>query len=367
MEEVVNDKINKSFWYGKRVFITGHTGFKGSWLCLWLQELGAIVTGYSLKPPTQPNLFELSNCGNNMNSLIGDVRDYDRLSKEIANANPEIVFHLAAQPLVLNSYNDPIETYSTNVMGVVNLFEAARKVGKNIKVIINVTTDKCYENKEWHWSYRENEPMGGFDPYSSSKGCSELITNAFRNSYFNPNNYSNHGLCISTARAGNVIGGGDWAENRLIPDIMNSLISNKTIIIRYPNAIRPWQHVLEPLSGYLCLANKMYNDGQRFSEAWNFGPYENDVKSVDWIVNRITNLWGANAGYKIQETDKLHEATYLKLDISKAINRLNWKPTWNIEQSLELIVEWYKIFNNNENIRNISLKQIQLFEKFQKP
>lgn len=355
--------MTKEFWKNKRVFLTGHTGFKGSWLSLWLQSLGANVTGYSLNPPTSPSLFELSNCKNGMVSIIGDIRDYNSLSKAIVDSNPEIVFHLAAQPLVLDSYKNPIETYSTNVMGVVNLFESVRTFGKNVKVVINVTTDKCYENKEWVWSYRENEPMGGYDPYSSSKGCSELVTSAFRNSFFNPANFGIHGVAVSSARAGNVIGGGDWAANRLIPDIINSILEGESVKIRYPKAIRPWQHVLEPLSGYMCLAEKMYENGTSFSESWNFGPRENDAKPVEWIVEKLTRKWGNGASWKLDSDPQLHEANYLKLDISKAISKLGWEPKWTISETISHIIEWYKVFQEGGDIREITINQIKLFEK----
>ena len=350
--------IDKGFWKGKRVFITGHTGFKGSWLCLWLNYLGAEVTGYALKPLTNPSLFELCKMDKLVTSIIADVRDKEYLSKGMAAANPEIVIHMAAQPLVRESYKNPVETYAINVMGTVNLFEAVRNC-KSVKSVVNVTTDKCYENKEWYWGYRENEPLGGFDPYSNSKACSELVTSAYRNSFFNPKDYGTHGVGLASARAGNVIGGGDWAADRLIPDCVRYLLAGEKIIIRNPKAIRPWQHVLEPLSGYLVLAQKLYEYGSRYAEGWNFGPNDNDAKPVEWIVNRMCSKWGYNSCYEIDTGEHPHEAHYLKLDCSKAKTRLNWFPKWNLEQAIDKVIEWVQVYKNNKDIAEVCFNQIE--------
>lgn len=342
----------------RRVLVTGHTGFKGSWLCILLNKLGADVYGYALEPPTNPSLYTEAKINDFVTSYIGDIRDYEYLKKVLSTINPEIVIHMAAQPLVRLSYNFPVETYSINVMGTVHLLEACRCIS-GIKAIVNVTSDKCYENKEWHWGYRENEPMGGYDPYSNSKGCSELITSSFRNSYFNPKDYNNHGVAIASARAGNVIGGGDWAEDRLIPDFFRAIIQKKKVLIRNPKAIRPWQHVLEPLSGYLALAAKLFLEGPKFGEGWNFGPYDFNTKNVEWIIDSICQLWGEGATYKLDEKHHPHEANYLKLDCSKAQNELNWCPKWDIQTVLETIVFWHKAFIKGENIRAITEAQIE--------
>ncbi len=350
----------KNIYKNRRVLITGHTGFKGSWLCLLLNELRADVYGYALDPPTNPSLFKEAKIGELMNSFIGDIRDYDKLSGVLQKVQPEIVIHMAAQPLVRESYKNPIETYSTNVMGTVNLLEACRFTD-SVNAIVNVTTDKCYENKEWHWGYRENEPMGGYDPYSNSKGCSELVTSAFRNSYFNPKKYNEHGVAIATARAGNVIGGGDWADDRLIPDFIRAISNGEKVFIRSPYAIRPWQHVLEPLTGYLTLAAKLFKEGAKFAEAWNFGPDDSDAQNVEWITKTICDLWGKKATYSIDNNPQPHEANYLKLDCSKAKAKLNWIPKWNIKTTLKSIVDWNKAFLNNENMREITNNQIKQY------
>ena len=352
-----------TFWSGKKVFITGHTGFKGSWLCLWLHKLGAEVHGYALSPPTQPSLFELAHVADLLTShQIADIRDGVALSAAIQRAQPEIVVHMAAQPLVRESYQIPTETYATNVMGTVNLLEAIRHC-PSVKSVVNVTTDKCYENKEWVWAYRENEPMGGFDPYSSSKACSELVTAAYRQSFFNPQQYEEHGVALASARAGNVIGGGDWAKDRLIPDCIDALLANKTIRIRNPYSIRPWQHVLEPLSGYISLAQKLYESGPDYAEGWNFGPSDEDAKSVEWIVKRLCDQWGGDACYEIDSGDHPHEAHYLKLDCSKARMRLNWQPRWGLSKTLSVILEWVVGYKADENICELCLKQIDEFER----
>jgi CDP-glucose 4,6-dehydratase len=352
--------MNSVFWKDKKVFITGHTGFKGSWLCLWLHKLGAKITGYALNPPTTPSLFELCNVSELVNSVIADIRKKDKLVEAMIEARPEIVIHMAAQPLVRESYKNPVDTYEVNIMGTVNLFEAVRMC-KGIKAVINVTTDKCYENKEWIWGYRENEPMGGYDPYSNSKACSELVTAAYRNSFFNSDDYANHGVAIASARAGNIIGGGDWAIDRLIPDCIRALLKKEKIVIRNPHAIRPWQHVLEPLSGYMLLAQKLYENGHIFAEGWNFGPDDRDAKPVEWIVKRICDKWGNNASYEIDKGEHPHEARYLKLDCSKAKTELGWHPRWTVEKAIDSIIEWTRAYNKNKDLREACLDQIEAY------
>ncbi len=351
-----------AFWEGKKVLLTGHTGFKGSWLSLWLQSLGANVIGYALPPPTNPSLFETAQVANDMTSIIADIRDLDKLQAVFAEHQPEIVIHMAAQPLVRYSYINPVETYSTNVMGTVNLLEAARHT-PSVRAIVNVTTDKCYENREWAWGYRENEPMGGFDPYSNSKGCSELVTAAYRNSYFHPELYQEHGVALASARAGNVIGGGDWAEDRLIPDIMRAITKGEPVNIRNPHAIRPWQHVLEPLSGYLVLAQTLVEEGSAFAEGWNFGPNDEDAKPVQWIVEHLTESWGNDASWLVDEGDHPHEAHYLKLDCSKAKTRLDWHPRWHLDEALEHIISWQKQYQQGADMKAVSLDQIKDYSK----
>lgn len=347
---------NHAFWENKKVFLTGHTGFKGSWLCLWLSGMGAHVTGYALAPPTKPSLFELAGVGELVESRIADVRDAACLARAMAEAGPDVVIHMAAQPLVRDSYKIPVETYATNVMGTVHLLEAVRQC-PSVKAVVNVTTDKCYENREWAWGYRENEPMGGFDPYSSSKGCSELVTAAYRNSYFQGS------VALATARAGNVIGGGDWAADRLIPDCISALLAGEPVRIRNPGAIRPWQHVLEPLSGYLSLARKLFESGTEYAEGWNFGPADDDARPVEWIVNRMCTLWGNDAGYEIDAGEHPHEAHYLKLDCSKARMRLGWHPRWNLEKALQSIIEWTNVYRSAGDLRRFCLEQIESYEK----
>jgi len=346
-----------SFWRAKKVFLTGHTGFKGSWLSLWLQQLGAEVTGYALQPPTNPSLFEVANVAQGMTSIIGDIRDGEALTRAMRAAAPDIVIHMAAQPLVRRSYVDPVETYSTNVMGTVHLLEAVRQT-PSVRAVVNVTSDKCYDNKEWVWGYREEEAMGGFDPYSNSKGCAELVTGAYRNSFFNPAKYTEHRVALASARAGNVIGGGDWAEDRLIPDILRAIAENRPVVIRSPHAIRPWQHVLEPLSGYLLLAQKLCEQGTDYAEGWNFGPNDEDAKPVQWIVERLTRQWGDGASWQLDEGDHPHEAHYLKLDCSKAKMRLDWQPRWGLAHTLEMIVAWQRAKLSQEDMRSLTLKQI---------
>jgi len=353
--------IDLKFWRGKSVFITGHTGFKGGWLSLWLQSLNAEVTGYALKPPTYPNLFEATSLEKGMHSIIGDIRDLDNLKKVMKEANPDVLIHMAAQPLVRYSYSNPVETYATNVMGTVHVLEAARE-NQNIRAILNITSDKCYDNREIDRGYREGEPMGGFDPYSNSKGCAELVSSAYRNSFFNVDKYKEHGVALATARAGNVIGGGDWAKDRLIPDFMRSMEKKEKLIIRNPHAIRPWQHVLEPLYGYLMLCQKLYEDGPLFSESFNFGPEEKDAKDVEWIASHIAEAWGEGAAYEVRaNASPLHEAHFLKLDCTKANKRLGWQAKWDIHVALEKICAWHKAHLKNEDMHQYSLNDIKTY------
>ena len=349
--------MNPAFWSGKRVFVTGHTGFKGSWLCLWLQQLGAEVTGYALQPPTDPSLFEVAQVARGMKSITGDIRDGEELAGAMQATAPDIVIHMAAQPLVRYSYIAPVETYSTNVMGTVHLLEAVRKT-VSVRAVVNVTSDKCYENREWVWGYRENEAMGGYDPYSSSKGCAELVVSAYRNSYFNPAKYSEHHVALASGRAGNVIGGGDWADDRLIPDILRAISAGHPVVIRNPHAIRPWQHVLEPLAGYLQLAQKLYEQGVGYAEGWNFGPNEEDAKPVQWIVEQLAQQWGDGACWQLDQANHPHEAHYLKLDCSKAKLHLGWQPRWNLTYTLQMIVAWQRAYLEKKDIHAKTLEQI---------
>jgi CDP-glucose 4,6-dehydratase len=353
--------VSQLFWQGKRVLLTGHTGFKGGWLSLWLQSMGAQVVGYALAPPTNPSLFEVANVGLGMTSIIGDIRDLTHLLAIFLEHQPEIVIHMAAQPLVRYSYLEPVETYSTNVMGTINLLEAVRCT-KSVKAVVNVTSDKCYENREWAWGYRENEAMGGFDPYSSSKGCAELVTAAYRNSYFHPEQYPTHGVAIGSGRAGNVIGGGDWAEDRLIPDMLRAITNGKSVDIRNPHSIRPWQHVLEPLSGYLLLAQKLYEAGPDFAEGWNFGPNDDDAKPVQWILDTFTKSWGEGASWRLDGGNHPHEAHYLKLDCSNAKSRLNWQPRWSLATAIDQICVWHKAHLAGVDMKAMCLHQIQQYQ-----
>jgi len=352
--------LNREFWKGKRVFLTGHTGFKGSWLSIWLHALGAEVTGYALEPPTNPSLFVLAGVDDLLVSNIADVRDLDRLRAEMVKAAPEIVIHMAAQPLVRDSYKIPVETYATNVMGTVHLLEAVR-ITKTVKAVVNVTTDKVYENREWVWGYRENEPMGGYDPYSNSKGCSELVTASYRSSYFNPREYSRHGVAVASARAGNVIGGGDWATDRLIPDIIRAILAGEPVLIRNPHAIRPWQHVLEPLAGYLLLAERLCEQGATCAQGWNFGPADDDARPVEWLVKRLCSEWSEGARYELDRGEHPHEAHYLKLDCSKARCELGWIPRWGLDVALKRIVEWTRVYQQHGDVRSECLRQIRSY------
>jgi CDP-glucose 4,6-dehydratase len=353
--------VNPNFWQGKRVFLTGHTGFKGGWLSLWLQQLGAVVTGYALQPPTTPNLFEKAHVGACMTSIIGDIRDGPRLQAALGDASPDIVIHMAAQPLVRRSYVDPVETYSTNVMGTVHLLEAVRHCA-SVRAVVNVTTDKCYENREWLWPYRENEALGGYDPYSSSKACAELVTAAYRNSYFSAKDRAHHRLGLATARAGNVIGGGDWAENRLVPDILRAFSSGEPVMIRNPHAVRPWQHVLEPLRGYLTLAERLFTDGASYAEAFNFGPREADAQPVEWIVRQLAAKWGDAALWSLDGGNHPHEASLLRLDVSKAAHRLAWRPILDLDSALHLTVDWALAARDDQDMRAFTLFQINDYQ-----
>lgn len=349
--------MNPDFWHGRKVFLTGHTGFKGSWLSLWLQQMGTELTGYALSPPTNPSLFEVAGVAQGMTSIIADVRDGAALVAAMRQAAPEVVIHMAAQPLVRRSYVDPVETYSTNVMGTVHLLEAVRQT-PSVRSVVNVTTDKCYENREWVWGYRENEPMGGFDPYSNSKGCAELVSAAYRSSFFNAAKHSEHQIALATARAGNVIGGGDWAADRLIPDILAAFACGEPVVLRNPQAIRPWQHVLEPLRGYLMLAEKLYTAGPAFAEAWNFGPHADDAWPVEWIVRQLAHKWGGGARWQIDGGEHPHEAGYLKLDISKAAHGLGWQPALRLAEALDLIVVWARCLQAGGDLRALTQTQI---------
>ena len=346
-------KVNPAFWKGKRVYLTGHTGFKGSWLSIWLNQMGAEVKGYALRPNTDPALFHLADVKKLVINDFGNIQDFTQLAKSMTDFDPEILIHMAAQPLVRLSYKEPYETYMTNVIGTVNVFEAAR-LCKNLKSIVSVTTDKCYENKEWVWAYRENEPLGGHDPYSSSKACAELVSSAYRKSFFN----SGGAAALASARAGNVIGGGDWAIDRLIPDALRAFNSGCAVTIRNPLAIRPWQHVLEPLSGYLILAEDLFVHGQKYAEAWNFGPNEEDCKNVQWILDEMVNIWGEGASWELDKNPQPHEATYLKLDCAKAKHLLKWQPRWSIKTVLERIYEWNKVFINKGDIYKKCIEEI---------
>jgi CDP-glucose 4,6-dehydratase len=344
-----------AFWHGKRVFLTGHTGFKGSWLSLWLQSMGARVHGFALPPPTSPALYDAARVGEDMTSVIGDVRDYAAVLAAMEQARPDIVIHMAAQPLVRYSYQAPVETYATNVMGTVHVLEAVRQVG-TARAVVNVTTDKCYENKEWVWGYREDEPMGGHDPYSNSKGCSELVTSAYRKSFLDA-----AGIGLGSARAGNVIGGGDWAADRLVPDILRACERKEPVLIRNPHAIRPWQHVLEPLSGYLLLSERLYQEGGKWAEGWNFGPKPDDARPVQWIVERMVAAWGEGASWVFDGATHPHEASYLKLDISKAGSRLGWQPRWDLSCTLDRIVEWHQAWLAGADVKKLCLAQIAAY------
>jgi CDP-glucose 4,6-dehydratase len=344
--------IDQEFWQGKRVFLTGHTGFKGSWLSLWLVSLGAKVKGYALNPPTSPSLFNEAKVDLIIDSQIGDIRDQDTLHESMTVFNPDILIHMAAQPLVRYSYTEPIETYEVNVIGTAKVLEAARSC-PNLKAIVNITTDKCYENDERSEGYKEDDPMGGYDPYSSSKGCAELVASSYRRSFL-----QDQGVGLATVRAGNVIGGGDWADDRLIPDILRSFEKKESVVVRNPKATRPWQHVLEPLSGYLILAQKLYEDQEKYAEGWNFGPNDNDTKPVGWILDNMISKW-PNSSWELDTDSNPHEAGFLKLDISKAKSELGWKPVWELSHALEKIIAWHRAWLGQEDIQAVSFTEIE--------
>ncbi len=354
--------IDPAIWSGRKVFLTGHTGFKGGWLALWLQKMGADVQGYALEPPTQPNIFEVSRAGEGMRSTIGDIRDLEKLTSQLVQFRPEVVLHLAAQPLVRQSYADPVDTYSTNVMGTVHVLEAMRRAG-SVKAAVVVTSDKCYENSEWVWGYRETDPMGGFDPYSNSKGCAELVTASYRRSFFSPKAGDIRGLPLASARAGNVIGGGDWATDRLVPDFIRAMSRKESIQVRNPHAQRPWQHVLEPLGGYLLLGERLLSaDGPRYAAGWNFGPKDGDSIPVSAVVRKLTSLWGPDATFSIDPGDHPHEAALLKLDCSKAHALLGWRPRLNVDSALAWTVEWHKAMHAGANMREMTMAQIARYQ-----
>ncbi len=354
--------VDPGFWRERRVLLSGHTGFKGAWMALWLQSLGARVTGFSLDVPTQPSLYELARVGDGMDSMRGDVRDHDAIAAAVATAAPEVVIHMAAQSLVRRSFEEPRETYETNVMGTVNVLDAVRLHGERVRAVISVTSDKCYENREWEWGYREDEPMGGHDPYSSSKGCAELVTAAFRRSFFSARAGGDaHGARVASARAGNVIGGGDWGEDRLLPDVMRAALSGERVRVRNPNSIRPWQHVLNPLSGYLVLAQALW-DSPEHACAWNFGPPEEDARPVGWIVERVGELWPAELRWTLDDGPHPHEARYLKLDSSRARARLGWQPLLGLERALRATVDWYGQLRAGADMRAVTVAQIEAFQ-----
>jgi CDP-glucose 4,6-dehydratase len=357
----IGDMPSRSFWKGRRVFLTGHTGFKGSWLSLWLDALGADVTGWALDPPTQPNLFEQAHVAQTLRSRRGDIRDFAQVKSALAECRPEVVIHMAAQSVVRRSYDDPIDTYSSNVMGTVHVLEAVRQL-KGPCVIVNVTSDKCYDNREWVWGYRENEPMGGRDPYSNSKGCAELVTTAYRESFFPLDAVDRHGVLLASARAGNAIGGGDWTSDQLIPDLIRAFVARRSCLIRNPAAIRPWQFVLEPLRGYLMLAERLSEGNIRFASGWNFGPAEGDAKPVSWIADELVSSWGEGASWTQDPAVHPHEAHYLKLDTSKARQDLGWRPLLPLKSGLQWIVEWYRALEGGDDIQRLTRAQIERYE-----
>jgi CDP-glucose 4,6-dehydratase len=353
--------LNRAFWQHRNVFLTGHTGFKGSWLSIWLDMMGAQVTGYALEPPTQPSLFQAANVGTLLRSIRADIRDFNQLKAAIGDCSPDIIIHLAAQSVVRRGFEDPVETYACNVMGTVHVLEAVRQLRRPC-VVVNVTSDKCYSNQEWVWGYRECDPMGGRDPYSSSKGCAELIAAAYRDSYFAPDALGQHGIALASARAGNAIGGGDWTRNQLIPDLIRAFLAGQPCQIRNPAAIRPWQFVLEPLHGYLLLCEQLSQDGAQFASGWNFGPVDSDAKSVDWIAHELAHLWGEGARWIRDAGVHPHEAQHLKLDTSKASARLNWHPVLPLRDSLEWIVAWYRAYQAERDLAVLTRAQIARYE-----
>jgi len=349
-------------WHDRRVFLTGHTGFKGSWLALWLSKLGAQVRGYALDPCTKPNLFTLASVGTSVEDIRGDIRDYAKLETSIIEFRPEIVFHLAAQPLVRRSYADPVGTYSTNVMGTVHVMEAIRKT-PSVRAVVCVTTDKCYQNQEWIWPYRENDPLGGYDPYASSKACAEIVSAAYRSSFFPIEGLSDHHVAVATARAGNVIGGGDWSEDRLIPDLVRGFRARQPVLIRRPHAIRPWQHVLDPLHGYMMLAQELLGQPARFASSYNFGPGDEDVWPVERIATEMVRMWGNGASWIRDAIPGVHEDHVLRLDASKARAQLGWQPRLKIEAAIEWTTAWYRAWNQGDDMADFTGKQILEYEQ----
>jgi CDP-glucose 4,6-dehydratase len=344
-------------WQGRRVFLTGHTGFKGSWLALWLSTLGAQIRGYSLDPYTEPNMFNLASVGKVVEDIRGNIRDYARLEASITEFKPEVVFHLAAQPIVRRSYADPVGTYATNIMGTVHLMEAIRKT-PSVRSVVCVTTDKCYQNQEWIWPYRESDRLGGYDPYASSKACAEIVSAAYRTSFFPIERVHEHHVAVATARAGNVIGGGDWSEDRLIPDLVRGFSSGQPVLIRRPNAIRPWQHVLEPLQGYMMLAQELLAQHAKFATAYNFGPGDEDIWPVERIATKLVHMWGKGASWVRDSVPSVHEDHILRLDASKARVELGWQPRLKIEAALEWTMAWYQAWKLGEDMAKFTLKQI---------
>ena len=370
MEDVVNPhRISQepfveapNLWQGRRVFLTGHTGFKGGWLAIWLAARGARIRGYALDPATEPNLFTLAAVSGVLDDDRGDIQDYPKLEASLVDFEPEVVFHLAAQPLLRRSYADPLSTYGVNVMGTANLLEAVRK-SPSVRAVVCVTTDKCYVNREWAWPYRETDPLGGHDPYSSSKACAEIVAAAYRDSYFPVNRLADHRVAIATARAGNVIGGGDWSEDRLIPDLIRGFHARKPVLIRRPNAIRPWQHVLEPLQGYITLAEKLLAAQPQAASCFNFGPSDNDAWPVERIADKLVKMWGSGASWVHDSAPSVHEAHYLKLDSSRARTELGWRPRLNLETALEWTVEWYRQWQAISDLAAITHQQITRYEE----
>ena len=368
LRAVANVDVDPDFWRDRRVLLTGHTGFKGSWMALWLQSLGASVTGFALDVPTEPSLYKLARAHEGMDDVAGDVRDHDAIAAAVAHADPEVVIHMAAQSLVRRSFAQPLDTYATNVMGTVNVLDAVRLHGAGVRAIVNVTSDKCYENREWEWGYREEEPMGGHDPYSSSKGCAELVTAAFRRSFFAAEESAGgdapgrHGARLASARAGNVIGGGDWGEDRLLPDLMRAALAHEPARVRNPNSIRPWQHVLNPLSGYLVLAQALWESAEH-ARGWNFGPPEGDARPVGWLVERVSELWSGELRWSIDDGPHPHEARYLKLDSARARTHLGWRPLLDLDAALEATVDWYEQLRAGADMRAVTIGQIERLQQ----
>ena len=353
--------VTGTTWNKRRVFVTGHTGFKGGWLSLWLSKMGAQVRGYALAPPTTPSFFETVRLGELADDVRGDVADKDRLCRAVQEFSPEVVFHLAAQPLVRRSYADPLGTYATNVMGTAHVLEAIRAT-PSVRAVVVVTTDKCYENRGWIWGYREQDPLGGYDPYSSSKACAEILTAAYRRSFFSPESFDRHRVAIATARAGNVIGGGDWSEDRLLPDLIRGFLAATPVRIRYPQAVRPWQHVIEPLAGYLILAEHLLKGEMKFADAWNFGPSDDGAWSVCRIASAMAEKWGESASWVRDEVENVHESGFLKLDPSKARWQLDWISRLTMEEALTWVIDWVQQWRRGADMREESLRQIAMYE-----